>query len=80
VPEPVQDAETRADRDMDACRGATDREVRDAVETVEAGGCPYCDSSIGSVPDAHDNGGYRECLNGHTHHVDDWQHLHAEAE
>jgi len=35
VPEPVQDAETRRDREMDECRGATDREVRDAVEAVD---------------------------------------------
>lgn len=34
--------------------------------------CPYCNSSSESVEDSYGDGGYRECTNGHTFHVDDW--------
>lgn len=34
--------------------------------------CPYCSADATEVSDRYDDGGYRECDDGHTFHVDDW--------
>jgi len=41
--------------------------------------CPYCNANAEQVSDSYNDGGYRNCDNGHTFHIDDWSDIDGES-